>query len=90
MLSSFSGPKNAPAANLVSSKEVSYTHFVFRYDYQDWKVWMVPECKVGIQGAIGKFNSMIDFLWGCNHSGLQHHCLKREKTDNNVMSGFQS
>ncbi|ESW14613.1 hypothetical protein PHAVU_007G003000 [Phaseolus vulgaris] len=38
-------PKNAPAANLVSSKEVSYTHFVFRYDYQDWKLMKdaVPE-----------------------------------------------
>ncbi|WVY92483.1 hypothetical protein V8G54_031571 [Vigna mungo] len=38
-------PKNAPAANLVSSKEVSYSHFVFRYDYQDWKLMkdVVPE-----------------------------------------------
>ncbi|XP_027934729.1 non-structural maintenance of chromosomes element 4 homolog A-like isoform X2 [Vigna unguiculata] len=38
-------PKNAPAANLVSSKEVSYGHFVFRYDYQDWKLMkdVVPE-----------------------------------------------
>ncbi|KAK7390706.1 hypothetical protein VNO78_18729 [Psophocarpus tetragonolobus] len=38
-------PKNAPAANLVSSKEVSYTHFVFRYDYQDWKLMkdVVPD-----------------------------------------------
>ncbi|TKY50552.1 Non-structural maintenance of chromosomes element 4-like A [Spatholobus suberectus] len=35
--SHYVSPKNAPAANLVSSKEVSYTHFVFRYDYQDWK-----------------------------------------------------
>lgn len=34
----FPAPKNAPAANLVSSKEVSYSHFVFRYDYKDWKV----------------------------------------------------
>ncbi|KAG4998799.1 hypothetical protein JHK84_029843 [Glycine max] len=40
-------PKNAPAANLVSSKEVSYTHFVFRYDYQDWKLMkdVVPDGK---------------------------------------------
>ncbi|RDY01408.1 Non-structural maintenance of chromosomes element 4-like A, partial [Mucuna pruriens] len=37
----FSAPKNAPAANLVSSKEVSYTHFVFRYDYQDWKCYSI-------------------------------------------------
>jgi hypothetical protein len=33
-----SAPKNAPAANAVMSKEVSYTHFVFRYDFNDWKV----------------------------------------------------
>ncbi|WJX15032.1 hypothetical protein P8452_05224 [Trifolium repens] len=31
-------PKNAPAANAVMSKEVSYTHFVFRYDFNDWKI----------------------------------------------------
>ncbi|PNY14365.1 non-structural maintenance of chromosome element 4-like protein [Trifolium pratense] len=31
-------PKNAPAANSVMSKEVSYTHFVFRYDFNDWKI----------------------------------------------------
>ncbi|GAU12065.1 hypothetical protein TSUD_00290 [Trifolium subterraneum] len=31
-------PRNAPAANSVMSKEVSYTHFVFRYDFNDWKI----------------------------------------------------
>ncbi|KAL2323821.1 hypothetical protein Fmac_022879 [Flemingia macrophylla] len=36
--SHYVSPKNAPGANLVSSKEVSYTHFVFRYDYKDWKM----------------------------------------------------
>lgn len=43
--SHYVSPKNAPAANLVSSKEVSYTHFVFRYDYKDWKMMMgmVPD-----------------------------------------------
>nr|ACU22930.1 unknown [Glycine max] len=45
--SHYVSPKNAPAANLVSSKEVSYTHFVFRYDYQDWKLMkdVVPDGK---------------------------------------------
>ncbi|XP_061360217.1 non-structural maintenance of chromosomes element 4 homolog A-like [Gastrolobium bilobum] len=43
--SHYVSPKNAPAANSVMSKEVSYTHFVFRYDYQDWKLMkdMVPD-----------------------------------------------
>ncbi|KAL5720854.1 hypothetical protein ACHQM5_013484 [Ranunculus cassubicifolius] len=31
-------PKNAPSAEVVSSKEVSYFHFVFRLDFQDWKL----------------------------------------------------
>ena len=31
-------PRNAPAANAVASKEVAYTHFTFRFDFQDWKV----------------------------------------------------
>ncbi|KAI4334681.1 hypothetical protein L6164_013397 [Bauhinia variegata] len=43
--SHFVVPKNAPAANLVLSKEVSYSHFMFRYDYQDWKLMkdVVPQ-----------------------------------------------
>ncbi|XP_057427616.1 non-structural maintenance of chromosomes element 4 homolog A-like [Lotus japonicus] len=40
-------PKNAPTANSVMSKEVTYTHFMFRYDYRDWKLMkdIVPEGK---------------------------------------------
>ncbi|KAL9663119.1 hypothetical protein QQ045_027957 [Rhodiola kirilowii] len=38
--SHFISPKNAPAANLVSSKEVSYCHFILRLDFNDWKLMM--------------------------------------------------
>jgi hypothetical protein len=31
-------PRNAPAAKSVASKDVALSHFVFRLDYNDWKV----------------------------------------------------
>ena len=37
----FPAPRNAPASNSVMSKQVSYSHFVFRYDFEDWKVRVV-------------------------------------------------
>ncbi|CAN1335736.1 Non-structural maintenance of chromosomes element 4 homolog A, partial [Linum perenne] len=34
-------PRNAPAADSVASKEVAYRHFVFRFDFSDWKAFLL-------------------------------------------------
>lgn len=34
-------PRNAPASSAVLSREVSYNHFIFRFDFRDWKVMKI-------------------------------------------------
>ncbi|KAJ7957422.1 Non-structural maintenance of chromosomes element 4 [Quillaja saponaria] len=38
--SHYVSPRNAPAANSIMSRQVAYHHFVFRCDYNDWKLMM--------------------------------------------------
>ncbi|MED6130883.1 hypothetical protein PIB30_004744 [Stylosanthes scabra] len=40
-------PKNAPSGDSLRTKEASFTHFMFRLDFQDWKLMkdLVPEGK---------------------------------------------
>ncbi|GAB2212043.1 hypothetical protein Drorol1_Dr00025387 [Drosera rotundifolia] len=33
-------PRNAPAANLISSGQVAYSHFVFKFNFQGWKLML--------------------------------------------------
>ncbi|CAJ1908972.1 unnamed protein product [Sphenostylis stenocarpa] len=39
-------PRNAPASNSVRSGDVAFSHFVFRFDFNDWKL-MVRTVEVG-------------------------------------------
>ncbi|XP_042481360.1 non-structural maintenance of chromosomes element 4 homolog A [Macadamia integrifolia] len=31
-------PKNSPRAELIASKDVSYSHFIFKFDFKDWQL----------------------------------------------------
>ncbi|KAL1550018.1 non-structural maintenance of chromosomes element 4 A-like [Salvia divinorum] len=33
-------PKNAPSADAIQSGESAYSHFIFRYDFKDWKAML--------------------------------------------------
>ncbi|XP_076913186.1 non-structural maintenance of chromosomes element 4 homolog A-like [Bidens hawaiensis] len=36
--SHYVSPRNAPASSMITSKKVVYSHFIFRFDFNDWKL----------------------------------------------------
>ncbi|KAI3793715.1 hypothetical protein L1987_36336 [Smallanthus sonchifolius] len=38
--SHYVSPRNAPASSLITSRKVVYSHFIFRLDFNDWKLMM--------------------------------------------------
>ncbi|KAL8247352.1 hypothetical protein R6Q59_008568 [Mikania micrantha] len=36
--SHYVSPRNAPASSMITSKSVVYSHFIFRFDFNDWKL----------------------------------------------------
>ncbi|KAI3799424.1 hypothetical protein L1987_34722 [Smallanthus sonchifolius] len=36
--SHYVSPRNAPASSMITSRKVVYSHFIFRFDFNDWKL----------------------------------------------------
>ncbi|KAJ7971451.1 Non-structural maintenance of chromosomes element 4 [Quillaja saponaria] len=61
-------PRNAPAANAVLYREVAYSHFIFRFDFKDWKLMT---CSVRVGDELMPSRNQADIVRNCQSQALE-------------------
>ncbi|KAI3748298.1 hypothetical protein L6452_11285 [Arctium lappa] len=62
-------PRNAPASSAIMSGKVAYCHFIFRFDFNDWKL---------MKGLVGEGLELMPHRTKLNPSGGEEMSLKKE------------
>ncbi|CAI9273042.1 unnamed protein product [Lactuca saligna] len=55
-------PRNAPSAGMISSGKVAYSHFVFKFDFNDWKLM---KDLVAVGSELMPHRTKVDSCGGC-------------------------